>query len=229
MTEQKSEEILSKILNGEKDWIKEIVSLENFLKFSKNIHNYNSDLGLALLLSTKNACPVIDVKGSDKQVIKNGSEYRNKLLNMEGGLLENKLIIPSIKTQYHIVRLQNCIILERGNSGFFLLNIDDNDILLNDLYLDWNTQLYGIYEMIGGNTEITIGTHLRNKIIIGIKKIEKHSGYYFIKKYDEPGKIIPSEPSQIQNIVKSTRVIKKKENIVLKDDDFPPIQTKRKK
>jgi len=227
--QQNTIDILRKILKGEKDWIKEIVSLENFLKFSKNIHNYECELGFALLLSTKNADPVINNEMLTYQIIKNGLEYKQKISIMEGGLLDNNLIIPSIKTQYHIVRLHNCIILERGNSGFFLLNINNNDILLNDLYLDWNTKLHGIYEMMGNGIHIKIGTHLRNKIIIGINKIEKNMGYYFVKISDDIGKIIPSEPSNIQNIAKPPKVVNKveKQN-VLNDNDFPPIKRKNK-
>jgi hypothetical protein len=207
------------------DWIKKIVSLELISIPFKNIRLLDchfNNVELALLLSTKN-CAVL-IENNDDELIKNGIIYRNMVQ-----YVNNTLQIPSIKTEFHIIRLNNCVVLERGNSGFFLLNRGQYDLSINDIYLDWNTQLSGLYKLVSQVSEIYVKIIVngRNKIMIGIHNINKNYGYYFYKISDDVGEYTLSGPTMFKNNNTNNNINHNK-IFCANNNDFPTLIKKKK-
>lgn len=182
------------------DWLKKIVSLDLIFSTFKNIRlidEYYNDISLALLLSTQNSVPLIASNYQTNDLIMNGLMYRKKMDEFIGGLDKNDIHMPSIKTEFNIIRLNNCVILERSGHGFFFLNRHYDDYNINDIYLDWDTNLLGLYKLIDNNIELYVKVVIsgRNKIIIGLNNIKKGYGYYFYKISDDVGEYNISGPS----------------------------------
>lgn len=197
-------DILKSIFNtNNSDWLKNIVSLELLMKNNSNIkilNKTNNILEMCLLLSAKYSCPLLNDDIINNELIKFGLKYRQNINDTDGYKLRNCLVNPSIKTKSHMVRLNNCIMLERGNHGFILLSRHDTDHNLNDIYLDWDTQLFGVYKLINmPESEYKIIKSGRNKVLLGFNKIEKNKIYYFVKVSDDVGEYTLAEPTLLIN------------------------------
>jgi hypothetical protein len=184
------------------DWIKKIVSLELIFNFFKNIRlvdKYYDDISLALLLSTKNSVPIINNNIINNELIQNGLRYRKIMNDICTVITKNELHMPSIKTEFNIIRLNNCVILERDKFGFFFLNRNNDNHQINDIYLDWDTNLLGLYKLIDKNIELYVKIVIsgRNKIIIGLNNIKGMYGYYFYKISDDVGDYKISAPTKL--------------------------------
>jgi hypothetical protein len=202
---------------GSSQWVRDLGSMEFKIKsLSKNnitfavnhdtFHSKQSHISIkfpnnseymatAVLLSLKNGIPLILNKISDNEIIKNGVKYRSALRNSQN---EACLIIPSIKTKYYIVRINNCIILERGSDGFFLMNRGFETVKMNSVYLDWESRLSGVYKKINSEQIIKVGIDGQNRVITGITKIDPQSGCYFVKVSDNLGVFKVPEPTVME-------------------------------
>ena len=108
--------------------------------------------------------------------------------------------MPSIKTDFNIIRLNNCVILEREQFGFFFLNRGNDDLDINDIYLDWDTKLLGLYKLVDSDAELFLKIVIsgRNKIIISLNQIKGNYGYYFHKVSDDIGEYKLSTPTKLK-------------------------------
>lgn len=170
--------------------------MEKILKIDDTkLYKSDNEEEISLMMLTKRAI-MISGNMMESLIIKSGIQYRNNI-NDNKGIIR----IPSIKTKNNIIRMDKCIILENGMNGFMIYFSDESIIKkINDLYLDKDSKLCGVYKTI--NTEVKIVRHNTNMVITGINNIEPVKIHYFWKISDNTNGYKISEPIEnIYNII----------------------------